>query len=116
MRVTPEAAVWSLRLLVEAGLLKPAAVPHKPLPDTAPARAAKLYEGFLLLLGCRWLHTPGDAAPFAWRFAAAWCGLAGRNESLGGAMQWLLKNGYLTCTGKYKRTHLFIPCEALHEK
>ena len=116
MHVTPEGAAWSLRLLVEAGLLKPAAVPHRPLENTAPARAAKLYEGFLLLLGCRWLHTPGDATPFAWRFAAAWCGLAGRNESLGDAMQWLLKNGYLTCTGKYKRTHLFVPCEALHEK
>ncbi len=114
MRVTPEAAVWSIRLLVEAGLLKPAAVPHRPLANTAPARAAKLYEGFLLLLGCKWLHTHGDASPFSWRFAAAWCGLTERNA--GDAMHWLLKHGYLTRTGKHKLTSIFKPCEVLHEK
>lgn len=113
-RVTPEAAVWSLRLLVEAGLLRPVAVPHKPLSNTAPARAVKVYEGFLLLLGCKWLHTSGDASPFSWRFAAAWCGLTERNAA--DAMRWLLKHGYLTRTGKHKLTYIFKPCEVLHEK
>lgn len=107
IRARPEAAVWALRLLVEAGLTRLVDVPHKALPSGAPPSVAKVYEGFLFLLGCKWLHTANEPTPFAWRFASAWCGVGERQ--VGEAIKWLLKFGYIQCTGKHKRTHLFLP-------
>ena len=31
----------------------------------------KLYEGFRLLLGCKWLYAHGEPTTFSWRLAAA---------------------------------------------
>jgi hypothetical protein len=66
-----------------------------------------VYSGFLTLLGCKWLHTPGEASPFTWKFAAAWCGL--NERTVAKAMRWLLGAGYIQCTGKYRRMSLFLP-------
>jgi hypothetical protein len=103
----PSVATWQLRLLVEAGLLEPYPVPARPLPLAAPPAARTVYEGFLLLLGCKWWHTPQAPTTFAWRFAAAWCGLEARH--VGEAMRWLLAQGSLQQVGQYRGIALFLP-------
>jgi Bifunctional DNA primase/polymerase, N-terminal len=54
----PSVATWQLRLLVEAGILAPYPVPARPLPAGVQPAIRQVYEGFLLLLGCKWWHTP----------------------------------------------------------
>jgi hypothetical protein len=103
----PSVATWQLRLLIEAGLLEPYPVPARPLPPAAPPIIRHVYAGFLLLLGCKWWHTPQAPAPFAWRFAAAWCRLG--EGHVGDAMQWLLAQGWLRQVGRYRGMALFLP-------
>jgi len=103
----PSVATWQLRLLVEAGILERYPVPARGLPPAAPRAARTVYEGFLLLLGCKWWHTPQAPAPFSWRFAAAWCGLGVRQA--GQAMHWLLAHGVLRQVGTHRRMALFVP-------
>jgi hypothetical protein len=103
----PSVATWQLRLLVEAGILEPYPVLARPLPLAAPAAVRHVYEGFLLLLRCKWWHTPQAPSMFAWRFAAAWCGLEVRH--VGEAMQWLLVHGWLRQVGQYRGMALFLP-------
>jgi hypothetical protein len=103
----PSVATWQLRLLVESGILEPYAVPARPLPSDVRPAIRKVYEGLLFPLGCKWWHTPQAPAPFAWRFAAAWCGLGERH--VGEAMHWLLAHGLIRQTGKYRNMALFLP-------
>jgi hypothetical protein len=103
----PSVATWQLRLLVEAMILEPYPVPVRPLPPEVRPAVRKLYEGFQLLLACKWWHTPDVPAPFSWRFAAAWCGLGASH--VGKAMQWLLTHGFLRRVGTHQRTALFLP-------
>src|SRR3989344_658285 len=72
----PELATWQIRLLVELGILKPAPVEMKPLPADATDIERKVYDGFRLLLGCKWRYSPNEPTPFARNFAAAWCGVS----------------------------------------
>jgi hypothetical protein len=69
----PSMASWFLRLLVEAGIYRPVLVPARRLPPTVRPAVRKVYEGFLLLLGCKWLRSPGVPTTFTWQFAADWC-------------------------------------------
>ncbi len=101
----PELAVWGILLLVEGGVLPLAPVLEVYLPADAPWSARALCEGFRLLLGCRWLYTPGDPAPFSWRFASAWCGVS--QKQAGKGIQWLIRNRVLIPAGKHRRTTLF---------
>ena len=103
----PSVATWQLRLLVEAGLLEPYPVPACPLPPGVDPAVRRVYAGFLLLLGCKWWHTPQAPTTFAWRFAAAWCGLG--EWHVGDAMQWLLAQGFLHQVGRYRNMALFLP-------
>jgi hypothetical protein len=103
----PSVATWQLRLLIEAGILTPYPVPARPLPAAVPPAVRQVYDGFLLLLGCKWWHTPQAPAPFAWRFAAAWCGL--RERQVGEAIHWLLAHGWLRQVGRYRQMALFLP-------
>jgi hypothetical protein len=75
----PEKATWGIRLAIEVGALQPAAITLKPLPSFATGTARKVYEGFKLLLGCKWLCYPAEPTMFSWRFAAAWCGVGARH-------------------------------------
>ena len=101
----PSMATWFLRLLVEAG--RPVAVPARRLPSTVRPAVRKVYEGFLLLLGCKWLHTSGDPTTFTWQFAADWCGLSERHA--GQRIRWLLQEGYIRQGGKHPGTPLYLP-------
>jgi hypothetical protein len=103
----PSVATWQLRLLVEAGLLEPYPVPARPLPLAALPAVRHVYEGFLLLLACKWWHTPEAPSPFSWCFAAAWCGLGERQVVE--AMQWLLAQGLLRQVGRHRNMALFLP-------
>jgi hypothetical protein len=103
----PSMATWFLRLLVEAGIYKPVAVPVRRLPPTVRPAVRKVYEGFLLLLGCKWLHTSGAPTTFTWQFAADWCGLSKRHA--GESIRWLLKQDYIQPAGKHRGTALFLP-------
>jgi hypothetical protein len=103
----PELATWKLRLLVRAGLARPAPVALPPLPTSASDATRLVYDGFHLLLACKWLYTPGAPAPFSWRFAAAWSGVSQRPA--GAAMHELLRAGIIRPAGTWKRTTLFLP-------
>jgi len=100
-----ETWVWQMRLLIEAGIVPPVPVKARPLPPGVRLTVYRLYEGFRLLLGCKWLLKPGESTTFAWRFAAAWCGLGERH--IGEAMTWLLQRGCLRKVGAHKRAALF---------
>jgi hypothetical protein len=109
----PSVATWQLRLLVEAGLLEPSPVPACPLPSTVRPSIRRIYEGFLFLLACKWWHTPQASTTFAWRFAAAWCGVETRQVEQ--AMPWLLAHGWLRQVGTYRQMALFLPGRAWYE-
>ena len=107
----PELATWTLRLGVEIGAIAPVKVDMPPLPDGTRALVRRLYEGFRLLLGCKWLYKPGEPTAFSWRFAAAWCGVSARH--VGQLMRELLAGGYIRQGGELAvrggRLALFAP-------
>jgi hypothetical protein len=103
----PSVATWQLRLLVEAHILAPYPVSACPLPAAVRPAIRMVYEGFLLLLGCKWWHTPQAPTPFSWRFAAAWCGLGERH--VGEGMRWLLAHGFIRQVGRHDKMALFLP-------
>lgn len=115
----PELATWKLRLLVETGFVSPYKIKAQPLPDDAPNAARRVYEGYLLLLGCKWLHTPNEPTSFAWRFAAAWCGDMSKDTAYRG-MKWLLERGYVQVVdsvaprGGGRKMNVFLPGAASH--
>jgi hypothetical protein len=78
-----------------------------PLPPGVDPAIRRVYAGFVLLLGCKWWHTPQAPTPFAWRFAAEWCGLGERQVEE--AMQWLLVHGWFRHMGRYRGMALFLP-------
>jgi hypothetical protein len=91
-----EHLTWRLRLLYEAGRLRPLPVEHRPLPDDAPADVKTVYAGFLLLLGLKW-HVDqwrGNGTAFSWQFAAPWCGGGLTEWRTREAIRWLLKEEY----------------------
>jgi hypothetical protein len=109
----PETTVWHLRLLVAAGVLAPYPVKARLLPREVTRGVLRVYEGFLELLRCKWLHTPGEPTPFTWRFASSWCGMHSAARIMD-AVKWLLKHGYLRPVGIYRPPHgrqmtLFLP-------
>jgi hypothetical protein len=76
---TPEAVAWYQRLFCEAGCLAPVEVPLPPVPPaTPPSSVHKVAKGFGLLLGLRWLRSPGEPTPFARSFAESWSGCTPR--------------------------------------
>jgi hypothetical protein len=103
----PTFATWALRLLAEAGVLQP--LDDVGLPDLKVASDGerKVYEGLKLLFSVRWTYSPGEPAPFSWRFAEAWCGVA--QATAGKAIQRFLRLGIIHAVGKHKNTMLFLP-------
>ncbi len=109
----PEKAVWHLRLLAEAGIVSPVAVGDVPPHLTGVAR--RVFEGFLLLLGLRWLCEPGAPTAFTRAFARAWCGVGERQA--GDALRDLVRSGLLRVVDAHvagaKTLRLFLPGEAV---
>lgn len=113
-KASPSVATWALRLLVDAGVIAPAKVRHRRLSQDAPEAARTAYHGFLKLLGCKWLHSAGEASPYTWRFCSDWTGLSEWDAKAG--IYWLLENGYLYTVSKYKRTRLYLPRGSYDER
>jgi len=101
-----ETWVWQMRLLVEAGVVPLVPMRARSLPPGVRPAVYKVYAGFQWLLGCKWLLKPGEPTAFAWRFAAAWCGIS-KPDYVGEALTWLLRHGYLRRVGQYKRMALY---------
>jgi hypothetical protein len=102
-----EFVTWALRLEIERGDRQPYRLSVLPLPARSSAVARVSYDGFLYLLQCRWLHTPGLPAPWTHEFASAWCGLSFRQAR--GARGELAGIGALVETGVHRRTKLWLP-------
>jgi hypothetical protein len=100
-------ATWRLRLLVDAKLVEPYPVELPPLPDDAPARVLKVYEGFHLLLACKWSYAPGHPTMFARAFAAGWCGVG--ILAAWEATQWLRQRQIIVPAGTYQGRPLYLP-------
>lgn len=109
----PEHARWKLRLLVKTGLVAPAVVDEVKAPSNLCEPAVTVYDGFIELLGLRWLTEPhGTPAPFSWRFASRWCGVSAYAAEK--AMKELLERGLIrpvgAVTGQFgKQMTLFAP-------
>lgn len=68
-------ATWSMRLLIESGVISPATV---TLPSfTGTPAEMKFYNGVALLFQCRWRYAPhkGEPIMMAREFMAGWCGV-----------------------------------------
>lgn len=106
-----ELVTWTTRLLVETGFVQSLTVPLPPLPAGSTLDTKKVYEGLRLLFGSRWLHTPGDPAPFTWKFARAWCGVP--EHRAGAAIQALLRANIIHVAEKFTKGNrsltLFLP-------
>ncbi len=103
-----ELVTWQLRLLIETGFVQPARVTMPPLPQKlATPDVQRIYDGFRLLLGARWLHSPNEPAPFTWKFARAWTGIP--EHRAGAAIQGLLKHGIIKKAGEHRHVTLFLP-------
>lgn len=109
----PELTTWQLRLLVQTGLVKPAEVRMPPLPSNAKPSVQRVYEGFRLLLQCKWVYEYGAPTAFSWRFASAWCGISERHA--GPAIQELLRSQIIRIVGHHRRMGrpmaLFLPTD-----
>jgi hypothetical protein len=103
----PKFATWALRLLAEAGVLHPLDDVGLPELKDASDGERKVYEGLKLLFSVRWTYSPGEPAPFSWRFAEEWCGVA--QATAGKAIQRFLKLGIIHAADKHKNTTLFLP-------
>jgi hypothetical protein len=103
----PSLAVWRIRLWFAAGILERPTVPLPPIPKDVPTSIRRVYEGFQLLVACKWTYEPGTPTECLWRFAAGWCGVGERQA--GEAIAWLLKHQVIRQAGTYHRAMVFLP-------
>jgi len=103
-------ATWAIRLLVDTGVIAPHPVTLPPLPLDIPAGMSKVvkgvYEGFRLLLACKWLYHPGEPTAFSHTFAEGWCGTP--RGWTGRAIQWLWGRHIITMVAQ-KPFATFLP-------
>lgn len=92
---------WSLRLLIDAGVLPPAVIKAPKLKGEVTFYEKTVYEGFQSLLATKWIRTDKAPTPFTWEFAAAWCGISKAHVSQ--AMKELLAKGYIRGTGDFAK-------------
>ena len=103
----PEQAVWQLRMLVQCELVRPEAVSPCKLPDGLAASTIQLYEGFLFLLACKWLHTPDHSTVFAKGFACAWSQTS--TSLFRDSLLELIDVGAIVKAGKHGNSNLYLP-------
>jgi hypothetical protein len=91
-----ELKLWTLRMLVDMGVLDPAEVSRRALPDELPDDAPRgirtVYHAIVQVLSLRYL-CGREPAPLVRGFLARWTGLSER--AVGECLQWLLKHWYL---------------------
>ena len=105
-KVTP--AVWAVRLLIDAGIVKPAEVLLPPCPDLRKS-VKQFYAGVKLLFQVRWAfkdHKNGPV-PMGRNFMSAWTGLS--EDQCRDSIIALLKVGVIYTAGQHGRARLFAP-------
>jgi hypothetical protein len=103
----PQFVTWLYRLAVEDGYLRPAPVDTAALPENCDAVTKSVWRGFVFLFACRWLHTPGEPAPFTREFAAPWCNV-GEGQARTSIVA-LKRMEFMLPAGKHRRTTLWLP-------
>lgn len=93
-----EKALWATRLGYVQGLRDLPAVSAAALPEDVDAIARCVYEGFLLLVRCRWARVYGAPVVFDREFAAGWCSVSSWQAKE--ARYRLSKAGYMLAVGK----------------
>jgi hypothetical protein len=91
-----ELKLWTLRMLVDMGVLDPVEVERRPLPDElpedAPEHLRETYHAIVRVLSLRYLFGR-ELAPLTHKFLAQWTGLP--EYAVSKCMRWLLKHFYL---------------------
>jgi hypothetical protein len=105
-RGAPEFYVWKIRLAVERGMVEPHSVQTTPLSGSDTA-TAKVWAGFVLLVGCKWLYDPGAPTVFSREFAAPWSDVTVKQAR--GAITALKQAGHMVKVGKHGRSTLWLP-------
>ena len=101
-------AVWSVRLLIDAGIVKPAQVELPPCPNLRKS-VQQFYEGIKLLFQVRWAFRDHHGNPITMgrKFMSAWTGLS--EDQCRDAIKDLLKAGVIHTAGQFGRARLFAP-------
>ncbi len=101
-------AVWAVRLLVDAGIVKPAEVILPPCPELRKS-VQQFYAGVKKLFQVRWTFKDHSGNPIAMGrvFMSAWTGLT--EDQCRDAIKDLLKAGVIHTAGKHGRARLFAP-------
>jgi Bifunctional DNA primase/polymerase, N-terminal len=91
-----ELKLWTLRMLVDMGVLDSVDVERRPLPDDlgddAPSGLRETYHAIIEVLSLRYLFGK-NPAPLVRGFLSRWSGLT--EWAIGLCLQWLLKHWYL---------------------
>lgn len=97
----PERAVWQMRMMVDAGVIKAAEVPFSSLPDNVSNYVKNIYQGFQRLLEIKWAIKEFShmATCFSRKFAAKWCGVSVASASR--AIRWLQENSFIRDEGVF---------------
>jgi hypothetical protein len=106
-----EWSTWATRFDIERGAREPVTINTPELPADVEPAVRKYWNGFLLLLSCRWLHAEyfGNPAPFSHKFAVTWCGVT-ENEAKHARAE-LVRLGFMFEDGKARLTKLWRPNE-----
>ena len=101
-------AVWAVRLLVDAGIVKPAKVLLSPCPELRKS-VKEYYAGVKLLFQVRWAfkeHYASDVT-MGRTFMSPWTGLS--EDQCRTAIKDLLKAGVIHTAGQHGRSRLYAP-------
>jgi hypothetical protein len=105
-------ALWRLRLLYEAGLIR---LPVASVPNVAsgsPTYVHQARHGFELLIRCRWLLDQGEPVTYTRGFVELWCGIPRRQTRK--AIFELIRQGVIVKVGEIpsgnpRPAHLYRP-------
>ena len=95
-------ATWARRLAFEAGTFHPLTIDVPDPPDLSGS-AAKVRQGFTLLVGLRWADGERRPVAFSPTFASAWCKTS--RATAHRATRQLLQRGVIQAAGHHKPEH-----------
>jgi len=102
------AAVWYLRLLIDAGVIAPSKVDMPDCPASANKTTHKVHAGIKRLFEVRWAFEDREGEPIALgrKFVGAWCGVS--EDQARESMKYLPKHCIHTA-GKYGQANIYLP-------
>ena len=105
-----EKALWATRLAFEQGLRDLPAAAAAALTEDIDRTVRIVWDGFVLLVRCRWAFAYGAPVVFECVFAASWCGVTEWHAKE--ARYHLRRSGYLLAVGKRGRAIEWLPRSA----